>query len=67
MVDRDAVTAAKQMVGARVELHPGLDLWVRGARFGVVVGHVRGTAKVRVKLDATGKTVKLPADRLTEI
>ena len=25
-------------IGSRVELHPGMDLWMRGARFGTVIG-----------------------------
>lgn len=39
-------------IGDRVELHPAHDLWMRGARFGEVVG-VRSTPKdrVHVKLD----------------
>lgn len=40
-------------VSDRVELHPGCDLWARGARFGTVVAI--GTAsedKVKVTLDA---------------
>ena len=39
-------------VGDRVELHPGCDLWARGARFGVVVGVSLTTRdRVKVKLD----------------
>jgi hypothetical protein len=34
-------------VGDRVELHPGTDLWMRGARFGEVVG-IRLTPKDRL-------------------
>lgn len=34
-------------VGDRVELHPGTDLWMKGARYGVVVGR-RPTPKDRV-------------------
>jgi len=42
-------------VGDRIEVHPGTDLWMRGARFGTVVG-LASTPKdrVRVKLDKTG-------------
>jgi hypothetical protein len=36
-------------IGQRVELHPGCDLWMRGARYGAVVG-VSGR-RIRVKLD----------------
>ena len=39
-------------VGDRVELHPGTDLWMRGARFGVVVGiSLTPNDRVRVRLD----------------
>ena len=43
--------------GTRVELHPATDLWMRGARYGVVV--TAGYRRVAVKLDATGRTVQL--------
>lgn len=40
-------------VGDRVELHPGTDLWMRGARYGVVVGmSSTPNDRVKVKLDA---------------
>ena len=32
----------------RVELHPGLDLWMRGARFGQVLGIMDGVARVKM-------------------
>ena len=39
-------------VGDRVELHPGTDLWMMGARYGEVVGISATPAdRVRVKLD----------------
>lgn len=55
--------------GQRVELHPGCDLWARGARFGVVVGRSFRLSDddepiYRVQMDATGKTVKLTVSRL---
>jgi hypothetical protein len=43
-------------VGDRVELHPATDLWMRGARYGVVVGvSLTPKDRVRVKLDKAGK------------
>ena len=40
-------------IGDRVELHPGTDLWMRGARFGEVIAmNSPHNARVRVKLDA---------------
>jgi hypothetical protein len=45
-------------VGDRIEIHPGTDLWMRGARFGVVVGlSLTPNDRVRVKLDKTGERV----------
>lgn len=40
-------------IGDRVELHPGTDLWMRGARYATVVG-TRPTERdrVHVELDA---------------
>jgi len=38
--------------GDRVELHPGTDLWMRGARFGEVIGiSLTPADRVRVTLD----------------
>jgi hypothetical protein len=44
-------------IGDRVELHPGTDLWMRGAKFGTVVGtSVTPQDRVHVELDhMTGK------------
>lgn len=61
--------------GSRVELHPGCDLWARGARFGTVarVYHTRARGilgyrvpceRARVTLDATGRTVSMPVGNL---
>ncbi len=52
-------------IGSRIEMHPGTDLWMRGARFGIVVGMVPTLRdQVRVKLDALpGRTYSGPADR----
>jgi hypothetical protein len=45
-------------VGDRVELHPATDLWMRGARYGTVVGIVPTPRdRVRVVLDALGTRV----------
>ena len=45
-------------VGDRVEIHPATDLWMRGARYGTVVGRSLTPAdRVRVKLDKTGEKV----------
>jgi len=52
-------------VGDRVELHPGLDRWMMGDRFGQVARI--GRSKVHVKLDRSGKTIGYPPSRLTRI
>jgi hypothetical protein len=39
-------------IGDRVELHPGCDLWARGARYGTVVGlSLTPGDRVKVALD----------------
>lgn len=39
-------------IGDRVEIHPGTDLWMRGARYGEVVGSsLTPNDRVHVKLD----------------
>ena len=57
------------VIGKRVELHPATDAWVRGDRYGVIVGLGRfqkyahlfaePQCPYRVKLDKSGKTVRL--------
>jgi len=60
-------------VGDRVELHPGTDLWMRGARYGQVVSArcfnelhrlkvISG--KCRVQLDRLPRAVSCSLDRL---
>ncbi len=51
-----------KLIGTRVELHPGCDLWMRGARFGTIVGVEGDLFKVRV--DGVKKLQRFPADRL---
>lgn len=39
-------------IGSRVELHPGTDLWMRGARYGVVIGSsITERDRVKIQLD----------------
>lgn len=51
-------------VGSRVELHPGMDLWMRGAQYGTVV--LVRQAKPCVRMDNTRvkKLVCVTPDRL---
>lgn len=49
---------AAYQIGDRVEVHPGTDLWMRGARYGEVVGtSLTPQDRVKVKLDKTGARV----------
>lgn len=42
-------------VGDRIEIHPGTDLWMSGARFGTVVGtSLTPSDRVKVVMDKTG-------------
>ena len=47
-------------IGSRIELHPGCDLWMRGARFGTVLG-IRPTELDRIIL----RLDKLPARKFS--
>lgn len=43
-------------LGDRIEIHPGTDLWMQGARYGDVVGcSSTPNDRVKVNLDRTGK------------
>jgi len=45
-------------IGDRIELHPGCDLWMQGARYGEVVGSsLTPVDRVKVKLDRLPKRV----------
>ena len=51
--------------GDRVEIHPGTGLWMRGARYGTVVGIIdTRDDRVRVRLDKVpGRLFSGPAER----
>ncbi len=53
-------------LGARVELHPSCDLWMRGACFGNVTGWVRvlGEKVYKVQLDNVRKVARCRAEDL---
>jgi hypothetical protein len=55
-------------VGDRVELHPGTDLWMRGARYGDVVGmHLTPNDRVIVKVDRTGRKISGSEDTFRRV
>lgn len=40
-------------IGDRIEIHPATDLWMRGAKYGVIVGIVpTPDDRIRVEMDA---------------
>lgn len=51
------------LIGMRVELSPSTDWWMRGARYGEIVKPGK-RGMMHVKLDATGRTVRVHADLL---
>ena len=51
-------------VGDRVEIHPGCDLWMMGARYGTVKSIVPTSEdQVRVEMDSVRGVRSGPADR----
>lgn len=53
-------------IDTRIEVHPALDLWMKGARYGTVVGHKNGD--YRVDMDKLPRIITLhPSDILKEI
>ena len=65
-------------VGTRVELHPAMDAWMRGDRYGEVVGFGRArpytdgksqsvARPYRVKLDKSGKVIRCHPEWVTAI
>lgn len=57
-------------IGERVELHPGTDAWMRGDRCGEIVAVIERHGQVtslRVKLDKSGRVLKLDPNRVEVI
>ena len=55
-------------VGDRVEIHPGTDLWMMGARYGTVVGtSLTSEDRVRVEMDKVRGLRSGPADRFRAV
>ena len=51
-------------IGRRVELHPGCDLWMRGAKFGIVKGVKDGVLLVRMDSPRVRQLQRLTPDRV---
>jgi hypothetical protein len=57
--ERDLTLEDFQKPGRRVEMHPSTDWWMRGDRFGRVTRIDRETGLLSVKLDKSGRTVRV--------
>jgi hypothetical protein len=53
------------LIGKRVELHPATDAWMMGDRYGEVVKV--GTKYVHVKMDRSGRTLKVTDDLIGRV
>lgn len=55
-------------IGDRVEIHPGTDLWMSGARYGTVVRmSLTPRDRVRVSMDRLHRDVSASADTFRRI
>ncbi len=54
------------VVGDRVELHPGTDLWMAGARYGDVT-FIRSDNVVSVRVDAVRRVIRGPAESFRRV
>jgi len=59
--------AHEDFIGRRVELHPGHDLWMRGARYGTVRKVEGDTLVIKMDHSAVKKLVRVRKDRVTLI
>lgn len=57
--------------GKRMQMHPATDQWMRGDRYGEIVSDTkhdkRGGLYVMVKLDKSGRTIKVYDRNILEI
>ena len=67
MYGRKSNPAHEDFVGRRIELHPGHDLWMRGARYGEVVRVEKDVLVVRMDNAQVKKLVRVKKDRVTLI
>ena len=53
----------------RVQIHPALDAWMQGDRFGEIIGEVkqgRNRGALRIRLDKSGRTVSFTITTATQ-
>jgi hypothetical protein len=55
------------LVGARVQLHPGTDLWMRGAKYGEIVRESGGIFQIRMDHPGVKKLARFREDRFEVI
>jgi hypothetical protein len=58
-IDTSDATCADFSVGRRVQLHPCTDFWMQGDRYGEVTGVYPDIEVVRVKMDVSGRSLRL--------
>jgi len=60
----DPVAYNGYRVGDRVELHPATDFWMSGDRYGEIVRLVLQSHRIHVKMDRSGRVLKLRSSNL---
>lgn len=55
------------MIGKRVALYPHLDAWMKGDRYGTIETYNRRTQLYGVRLDVSGKLIRLIQKRDFEV
>ena len=59
---------AEYTIGDRIELHPGTDQWMMGAKYGVVIGtSITELDRIKIKLDNYDKTFYTTEDNVRRI
>jgi hypothetical protein len=53
------------LIGARIELHPATDAWMRGDRFGVIVKS--GRKYLHVLMDRSGRTLRVAPEYVNDV
>lgn len=66
MMAKVTITFPQYTAGQRVQFHPATDRWMRGARYGTVERQIKGSM-VRVRVDATGRTVSVHPENLIAV
>ncbi len=54
-------------IGQRVQIHPGLDRWMMGDRYGAIVHLYRGGKVARLVMDRSGASYRCLVENLSAI